>query len=166
MFWRLVDICHKYIYTRSTHAYDASRHASRIQVGRAEQLSEIVHCWFSGSQKNNTWLVRTLQYVLSTFELFLVLFLLSWLPRWTDLFAFFFVRVASRRLRSALVSALDSTKYVRCEGPAALSSPSSIAKKRCLPNSVLHRCPRVMHVSVTPDSYVCAQIDIPSVSTN
>ena len=71
-------------------------------------------------------------YVFSTFELFLVLFLLSWLPRWTDLFAFFFVRVASYRLHSALVSALDSAKYVHCEAPAALSSPSSIAKKCCL----------------------------------
>ena len=42
---------------------------------------------------------------------------------------FFFLRVASCRLRSALISALDSAKYVHCEGPAALSSPSSIAKK-------------------------------------
>ena len=66
-------------------------------------------------------------------------------------FAFFFVRVASRRLRSALVSALYSAKYVHCEGPAALSSPSSIAKKHP-PNSILHRRPPVKHVSVTPDS--------------
>ena len=40
------------------------------------------------------------------------------------LFAFFFVRVASHRLRSALISALHSTNYV-------LSSPSSITKKCC-----------------------------------
>ena len=33
----------------------------------------------SGSPKNNTWLVKTLQYVISTFELFLVLLSLSWL---------------------------------------------------------------------------------------
>ena len=59
--------------------------------------------------------------------------------------AFFFVTVASRRLRSAFVSTLDSAKYVRCGGPAALSSPSSIAKKRCPPSSVLH--PRIMHAS-------------------
>ena len=58
-----------------------------------------VRCWFSGSPKNITWLVETLQYMLSTFELFLVLFLLSLLLRWTDLFAFFFVKVASRWLR-------------------------------------------------------------------
>ena len=42
-----------------------------------EQLSEILHCWFSGTQKNNTWLVESLQNVLSTFELFVVRFLLS-----------------------------------------------------------------------------------------
>ena len=65
--------------------------------------------------------------------------------------AFFFVRVTSHRLRSALVSALDSAKYVCYEGPATLFSLTSIAKKRP-PNFVLHRRPRVMHVSVTPDS--------------
>ena len=45
-------------------------------------------CWFnSGSQKKNTWLVKTLQYVLFTFELF-VLFLLFWLVRWTTTLLF------------------------------------------------------------------------------
>ena len=35
--------------------------ALRMRVGRVEQMSEIVRCWFnSGSQKNNTWLVKTL----------------------------------------------------------------------------------------------------------
>ena len=93
----------------------------------------------------NTWLVKNLQYVLSTLELFLVLFLLSWLLRWTDLLVFdllvlFFVRVASRRLRSALASALDSAKYVCCEGLAALSSPSSVDVVPVLSQR------RVMHV--------------------
>ena len=50
--------------------------------------------------------VKNLQYVLTTVELFLALFLLSWLLRWTDLLILFFVRVANRRLRSALDSAL------------------------------------------------------------
>ena len=77
----------------------------------------------------DTWLVKNLQYVLSTVELFLVLFLLYWLLQWIDLLVLFFVRVASRRLHSALVSALDFAKYVPCKGPAALSSPSSVAKK-------------------------------------
>ena len=75
-------------------------------------------------------LVKNLQYVLSAVELFLVLFSLSWLLRWTDLLVLFFVRVASHRLRSALASPLDSTKYVHCKGPATLSSSSSVAKKR------------------------------------
>ena len=71
--------------------------------------------------------------MLSTVELFLVLFSLSWLLRWTDLFVLFFVRVASRRLRLALTSALDSAKYVRCEGPATLSSPSSVVRINVVP---------------------------------
>ena len=37
----------------------------------------------------NTWFVKNLQYVLSIFELFLVLPLLYWLLRWGDFFAFF-----------------------------------------------------------------------------
>ena len=97
------------------------------------------------------WLVETLQYVLSTFEFFVDLFLRSWLLRWTDLFAFFFVTVASHRLRSSPASALDFAKYLRCEGPAALSFPSSIAEKSP-PNSVLqlYRRSRVlMYVPVT-----------------
>ena len=70
---------------RISHAYDASRRALRMRVGRAEQLSEILHCWFSGTIPG-LW---RLSYVLSTFELFLVLFLLSWLLRWTDQLRFF-----------------------------------------------------------------------------
>ena len=44
---------------------------------------------------------------------------------------FFFLRVSSHRLHSAFVYALGSTKYIRYKGPATLSSPSSITKKRC-----------------------------------
>ena len=65
----------------------------------------------------------------------------------------FFLKVASRRLRSA---PLDSAKDARYEGPAALSSPSSIAKK-LRPSSTSSRY-------VTPDSW--GQIDIPGVSAN
>ena len=39
---------------------------------------------------------------------------------------------------TSLVSALEFTKYVRCEGPATLSFPSSIAKKHCSPLSPTH----------------------------
>ena len=113
-------------------------------VGRAEQLSEILHCWFSGSQKNNTSLVRAFYFWTLCCS---VLALLTSTVDWS--LHFFFVRVASRRLCSALVSTLDSTKYIRCEGPATLSSPSSITKKRCPPYSILHRHPCIMHVSVS-----------------
>ena len=79
--------------------------------------------------------------MLSTVELFLLLFLLSWLLQWTaDLLVLFFVGIASRRLRSALASALDSAKCIRCKGQAALSFPSSVAKKKM--SSQRH----VMHV--------------------
>ena len=69
---------------------------------------------------------------------FLLLFLLSWLLLWTDLLVLFFVRVTSHRLRSALASAPDSAKYICCEGPAALSFPSFVAKK-CRPD-VVYKC--------------------------
>ena len=104
---------------------DASCHASYMWVGHAEQLSEFYTAGLVGAKRTIPGLWR-LQYVLSTVELFVVLFLLSWLLQWTDLLAFFFVRVASCRLCSALVSALDSAKYVCCKRPAALSTPSSI----------------------------------------
>ena len=72
----------------------------------------------------NTWLVKNLQYVLSTFELFLVLVLsLSWLLWWADFFTFF-LRVTSRRLHSALVYALSSANtYVAKGQPHCLPRP-------------------------------------------
>ena len=121
-----------------------------IWVGHVEQVSEIVRCWYNtGSQKNITWFVKTFQYMLS-----------AWLLRWTDFFAFF-VRVASHRLRSALVSALDSTKYVRCKSPAACPHCPPLPRNIVSPNSVLHRHPHVTHISVMPDSWGWVQINIP-----
>ena len=103
-----------------------------------------------GAKKTVPGLWRLSSMCFLLFEVFVVLFLLCWLLRWTDLFAFFFfVRVASCWLRSALVSTLDSAKYVCCKGPAALSSPSSIAKKHCPPCFILHRRARIMYISVT-----------------
>ena len=64
-----------------------------MQVGHTEQVSEILRYWFSGSQKKNTWLVETLQYVHSTFELDVVLFLLSWLLWWTDCIQYLFLHL-------------------------------------------------------------------------
>ena len=67
-------------------------HALCMQVGCTEQGSENGRYWFnSGSQRNNTWLVKTVQYVLSTFELSLDLFLPSWFVWWNGLFAFSFL---------------------------------------------------------------------------
>ena len=63
-----------------------------------------------------TWLVNNLQYVLSTFELFLVLLSLSWLLRWADFFAFYFLSVGSCRLHSALVYPLRSANTYVAKG--------------------------------------------------
>ena len=97
--------------------------------------------------------VKNLQYVLSTVELFLVLFLFSWLLWWTNLLVLFLVRVASHWLRSALASALDSAKYVRCKGPAAVFHRLKTSSQRR----------RVMHVvsNILPGRDCRPQIDIP-----
>ena len=62
--------------------------------------ASVSRCSFSGSPKHkrtitwrvslNTWFVKNLQYMLSTFEIFFVLLSLSWLLQWADFFAFFF----------------------------------------------------------------------------
>ena len=99
------------------HAYDASRRSKRnARMGRAAQMSVARLVGVQGVVQNNGKVksvpkylaVKNLQYVLN--ELFLVLFLLSWLLWWTDLLVLFFVRVTSRWLHSALASALDSAK--------------------------------------------------------
>ena len=65
-----------------------------VQVGRTAQVSGISHLvgvqravQNNGNMKSEPkyLAVKNLQYVLFTVELFLVLFLLSWLLRWTDL---------------------------------------------------------------------------------
>ena len=79
------------------HAYDASHRAKHhAQMGHAAQVSGIAR--LVGVQRtvqNNdnvksTWLVKNLQHMLSTFELFHALLSLSGLLQWADLFAFFF----------------------------------------------------------------------------
>ena len=88
--------------TRSTHAYDASRRSKlikrHVQVGRAAQVSGVSRLvgvqravQNNGNVKSEPkyLTVKNLQYVLSTVELFLLLFLLSLLLRWTDLLLFF-----------------------------------------------------------------------------
>ena len=123
--------------------------ALHMRVEHAEQVSEVVSCWFSGSLNNNTWLVKALQYVFKNSFLF-----------------------SSWSLCSALVSALDFAKYVHCKGSAVLSCSSSIAKKRCPPNSVLHWLPCVMCDTRVPDRKgkltfrAWSQIDIPKCDQN
>ena len=73
--------------TRSTHAYDASRRSKRhVQVGRMAKVSGVSHLvgvqrtvQNKGNVKSEPkyLAVKNLQYMLSTVELFLVLFLLS-----------------------------------------------------------------------------------------
>ena len=70
--------------------------------------------------------MKNLQYMLSTFQLFLVLLSLYWLLRWADFFAFFFLRVASHRLRSALVYALGfANTYIANGQPRCPPHPLS-----------------------------------------
>ena len=63
----------------------------------------------------NSWLVKNLQYVPSTFELFIVLLSLSLLLWWADFFAFF-LTVASRRLHSPLIYAPGSANTYVVKG--------------------------------------------------
>ena len=91
--------------------YDAS-HCSKhhVRMSHVAQVSDITHLV---GVRLNTWLVKNLQYALSNVELFVVLFLRSWLLRWTGLLVLFLVRVASCRLRSALAFSLDSAMQIR-----------------------------------------------------
>ena len=73
----------------------------------------------------------------------------------------FFLRVPSSLLQSALISTLDSAKYIHCKCPAHCPSRPPLPR-----NSVLHRRPCVMHISVMPNFWAWAQIDIPSVRVN
>ena len=126
-------------------------------IPRATQVSEIVHCCLVGAKRTISGLWRLCS---TCFLWFLVLFLLSWLLRWTDLLVLFFVRVANRRLRSALVLDLTPPNTYIVKGqprcPPCPPSPRNVS-----PNSILHQCPHEMHVSVTPDSWAWLQIDIP-----
>ena len=95
--------------------------------GEVRGVSEIVHCWFSGSQKNTTWLWS----ISSMHFLLFVLFLLSCF--YGGLTSLHFSLSESRcQLHSALVSALHSAKYVHCEGPA-VCLPRSPSPRNVLP---------------------------------
>lgn len=77
-----------------------------------EQVSEIVHCWFSGSSKNSTKL------------------------QWTGFFAFISLELAAIGcIQNLFLHLTPSNTYLWCEGPVTLSFPFSIAKKRLHPPS-------------------------------
>ena len=66
--------------TRTTHAYDTLRHAKRhVQMGHTAQVSDVARLVGVQRTMQNNGNVKNLQYVLSTFEQFLVLLSLSWL---------------------------------------------------------------------------------------
>ena len=115
-----VRYCAYYVLcTRNTHAYDvACRSKCHAWMGRAAQVSGVAR--LVGVQRavqNNGNVnikpkylaVKNLQYVLSTVGFFL--FSSCSLGLYGGLTVLSFVRVASRRLCSALASALDSAKY-------------------------------------------------------
>ena len=84
-----------YFNTRSMHAYDALRcamhqYASAHVCGACGTCGACQKLCDAGlvGPKRQYLACETPRYVLSTFELFLVLFLLSWLLQLTDLFAF------------------------------------------------------------------------------
>ena len=127
--------------TRTTHACDASCCAKcHAWMGHTVQVSGVARSWESKelTVQNNSNVKSEPKYQACeecprrTCFLFLNYFLffcrsLGYYRGLTSLL--FLFRVASCRLNSALIYALGSAKYVCCKGPAALSSPSSVAKK-------------------------------------
>ena len=132
--------------------YDASRCAKcHARMGCVAQVSGIACLVGVQRTLQNNGNVKSgpkYQYVLSTFELFLVLLSLSWFLRRAD---FFFLRVASCWQRSAFIYALGSAKYVCCKGPATLSSPFSVTKK-CHPNVIVYETGVISSVSLSSSS--------------
>lgn len=125
-----------------------------MRVGCAEQVSNIVHCWFSGSPKNSTkqwWqgvnLIPCEESPVCAFFFWTLVFLLIY-GGLTSLLSF--LRVTSRQLCSALISALNFAKYACCEAPSVLSFPSPSPRNVVppSPNTILHQRPRV---SVMPE---------------
>ena len=129
-----------YHHTRSTHAYDALHCSERhARMGRMAQVSGIAR--LEGFQRAVQNMKGEPKYLACEESLIRAFYCWTFSCSVLALLGFYggltswFYRVGSCQLRSALASALDSAKYVRCEGPAALSSPSSVAKK-CRPNVV------------------------------
>ena len=85
-----------------------------------------------------TWLVKTIHNVFSSFSCSLLALITSTV-HWP--WCFLFLNAANRRL--CLV--LDSAKHIHCGGPAVLSYPSSIVKKRCSSLSSIARLGILAH---------------------
>ena len=123
------------------HAHDASCStvpvrmrmcALRMRVGHVEQMSKLVRAqeWLRLKRTRKvsiiyTWLVNPPQhdFFFCAFSCSLLALLASTV-HW--LHCFLFLNAVNRQLDSVL----NSAKHVRCGGPAALSYPSSIVKKR------------------------------------
>ena len=117
-------------------------HIHFAHAGGAGRCQKLCAAGLVGAQRTIPGLWR----LSNTCFLLLNSFLFSFCSLYGGLTSLLFcLRASSRLLCSALVSALDSAKYVRCEGPAVQSYPSSIGIKRRPPTSVLHQRPdRVM----------------------
>ena len=122
-----------------SHAYDASHHSNRhaVRMGCAAQVSGVARLvgvqrtvQKHGNLKSEPKYLACEEspiYMLSTFELFFVVLSLYWLLLWADYIAFFFLRVASRWLCSALIYALGSTNtYVAKGKPCCPPCPHTV----------------------------------------
>ena len=92
----------------------------------------------NNTKQLNTWLVKNLQYVFSTFELFLFFCRSLGFLRWADFFAllcFFSAGVSSRRLRSALAYALRSANTYVATGQSRCSPRPPSARNVILASS-------------------------------
>ena len=150
-----------FFYTRSMHAYGASHRSKRhAWMGCAVQVSGIAHLVGVQRAIQNKGNVKSEPKYLACEESLVRAFycwtfscsLLALLGFHGGLTSWFY-RVTSHQVRSALTSALDSAKYVCCEGPAVLFSLSSVAKK----NVILTLCSA--HVIWYP-AWAWPQIDI------
>ena len=129
-----------YYFTRTMHAHDASRRTVPVRIahaGRPEisQSSRTTTVESSIKSEHNLYVAcedsPQHAFFFCTFSCSLPALLAS-TAHW--LCCFLFLNAANHRLRSVL----DSAKHVRCGGPAVLSYPFLIVKKRPF-FPVLHR---------------------------
>ena len=132
-----------------------------MRVGLTEQVSEIVDCWFCRSPIPDLWRLSSMCFLLLNTFLFSSCSL-GFYGGLTSLL-FFVSESTSCWLHSALVSALDSANVYIAK--AQLHCPPHPPSPRTIvpplpppplpPNSVPHRRPHVVHVSVMPEFSEC-----------